>query len=542
MLTVLTVLSGIALFLYGMHILSQGMEQVAGGKLQHWLERATDRRLKAAGFGALATAVLQSSSLLMVTMIGLVNGGLMTITQTIGMMLGQEIGTTLTGQIIAFDVGYIRYIAFVAGFGMMQFGKKRSLQRYGQVLMGFGLIFTGMETMSGALRPLADVPQISGVLASMGRAPLLGVLAGAILTALVQSSSATTALTIALGASGLVTLPGAIGIILGANIGTCITGFIVSLGASNAARRVSIAQILINVIGVALFLPFIVPYSGLLQDTSASLARQIANAHTIFNVSVSALLFPFVKQIERLTALIVPDHARPGKEHVTRFVSDELRGVPSIAIGAGFRELEYMGDTALGMLEKSRDALLGLDAAKAAEVIHLERDLLDPLCDAIETFVNGVIAEDIDEAERQQCFRIKNVNVDLERVGDHAENLAEAAQDRINHGVLFSDDAVADLDAAYQHVRTTLGHALTALHSGDRDLAEQVRLMEDEMDRINLATRERHMARIQKGHCDPEASLLFVESLRNLERISDHADNLADAVLARPGSTAPFGH
>jgi phosphate:Na+ symporter len=520
LLTTLIIVGGQALFLVGMRMLSQGMEQLAGGKLQHWLERATDRRVKAAAFGAVATAALQSSTLLMITMIGLVNGGLMTLTQAIGMMLGQEIGTTITGQIIAFDIGFVRYVAIAVGYVLVEFGRKRSLQRYGTVLLGFGLMFTGMNMMMSALEPLAETPGVANWLAAMSQTPILAMLAGAALTALIRASSATTA------------LPGAIGIILGANVGTCVTGFIASLGTSVAARRVSIAQILINVIGVLIFLPLIAPYAQLLQGTASALPRQIANAHTVFNVAVSALLFPFVRQIERLTAVIVPERPGVAEERVTRFIDDGLRGVPAIAIGAGFHELDYMGQTALGMLEDSRAALLDLDMARANNVIRLERQVLDPLCDSIESFVNGVIAEDLAEEERQQCFRLKSVNVDLERVGDHTENLAEAAQDRINHHVLFSAAAIQDLNGAFAHVHATLSSALEALGSGDRALAERVRVMEDEMDRINLATRQRHMDRIQDGNCDPEASLLFVEALRNLERISDHADNLADSVLA----------
>jgi phosphate:Na+ symporter len=532
LLTTLIIVGGQALFLVGMRMLSQGMEQLAGGKLQHWLERATDRRVKAAAFGAVATAALQSSTLLMITMIGLVNGGLMTLTQAIGMMLGQEIGTTITGQIIAFDIGFVRYVAIAVGYVLVEFGRKRSLQRYGTVLLGFGLMFTGMNMMMSALEPLAETPGVANWLAAMSQTPILAMLAGAALTALIRASSATTALAIALGTADLITLPGAIGIILGANVGTCVTGFIASLGTSVAARRVSIAQILINVIGVLIFLPLIAPYAQLLQGTASALPRQIANAHTVFNVAVSALLFPFVRQIERLTAVIVPERPGVAEERVTRFIDDGLRGVPAIAIGAGFHELDYMGQTALGMLEDSRAALLDLDMARANNVIRLERQVLDPLCDSIESFVNGVIAEDLAEEERQQCFRLKSVNVDLERVGDHTENLAEAAQDRINHHVLFSAAAIQDLNGAFAHVHATLSSALEALGSGDRALAERVRVMEDEMDRINLATRQRHMDRIQDGNCDPEASLLFVEALRNLERISDHADNLADSVLA----------
>jgi len=217
----------------------------------------------------------------------------------------------------------------------------------------------------------------------------------------------------------------------------------------------------------------------------------------------------------------------------TRFGHADFRPGQAIAIGAGQRELNHMGAMALDMLAQSREALLDLDMEKAHEVVRLEREVLDPLCDSIEGFINSVIAEDLAEQERQQCFRTRNVNVAPERVGDHAENLAEAAQDRFNHGVPFSDLARQDLENAFDHVQATLSSVLQALIGDDRALAEQMRLMEDEMDRINLTSRERHMARIQDGDCDPEASLIFVEALRNLERISDHADNLADRVLDR---------
>ena len=533
MLTLLKVLGGLALFQYGVRVLSQGMEQLAGGKLQLWLDRATSRRLTGALFGIVATALLQSSSLLTVTMIGLANGGLMTLAQAIGVMLGQEIGTTITGQVIAFDIGPIRYLALAIGFMMAEFGKQRSMQRYGQVLLGFGVIFVGMEIMQGSLKPLAQNPLISSWLSGMGQSPLLGVLAGAVFTATIQSSTATTALVIALGASNLVTLPGAVGLIYGANIGTCITGYIASLRASVAGKRVSIAQILINVIGVLLFLPFIMPYAELLEKTAGALPRQIANAHTIFNLSVSAILFPFVRQIERVAAWVIPDRAAQAKPPVTHYINDHIRGVPSIAIMEAFRELGYMGGTALKMLDLSHDALLGQDLDKASQVLHLEREVVDPLCDAIERFVDSVISEDLDESERQKCFQIKNINVDLERVADHTENLAEAAQDRVYHEVAFTASAQADLDRAFAHVRETLEVALAAIQSGDREVALQACRLEDEMDRINLSARNNHLNRLQTQECDSEAGVLFIETLRNLERIGDHADNLAVSVLRK---------
>jgi len=533
MLTFLIVVGGLALFRFGVRLLSQGMEQLAGGKLQRWLDRATNRRLKAATFGAIATALLQSSSLLMVTMIGLINANLLTLEQSIGVMLGQEIGTTFTGQLIAFQVRDIRFVAIAVGLVMLEVGQDRKWESYGQILLGFGIIFTGMEMMAGALKPLAELPVAAEWLGRMGQTPLLGVLAGMIFTAAIQSSAATTGLVIAMGTSGVITLPGAIGLIYGANIGTCITGFYASLHASGPAKRASVAQILINVIGVLIFLPFITPYASLLEHTASSLPRQIANAHTYFNVAVSALIFPFVTPLRKLAERIVPEKIDTNKTVVTQFIDDRLRHVPSIAIREAARELERMGSTAFHMLGLSRQALLDQDMEAAKEVLRLERELADPLCDALERFVDDVIAGELDSNERKQCFQIKNVNVDLERVADHAENMAEAAQDRVEHSVPFSPEAVQDLCRTFDHAQKTLSVALEALRAGDRELALQTCRLEEGMDHVALSARQAHMERMRDGGCHPEAGVIFVETLRNLERIGDHADNLALTILRK---------
>ena len=533
MVTLLTVVGGIALFLYGIKTLSQGMEQLTGGKIQEWLDKATNRPIRGAAFGAVATAFLQSSGLLMVTMIGLLNARLLTLDQAINVMLGQEIGTTITGQIVAFDVGSIRFVAVAVGFLMLELNADRKWQRYGQILLGFGLMFVGRQFMSEAVKPLAEAPAVAGWLAQMGKTPLLGVLAGTVLTGILQSSTATTGLVITMGASGVISLPAAIGFIYGANIGSCITGFIASTNASAQARRASYAQITINVLGVLLFLPFITPYAWLLEHTSPSLARQIANAHTIFNVVTSVLLFPFTRQLARFTQVLVHDQLRLDAPKITQFIDDHLRSVPSIAIMEASKELERLGETALHMMALSYEAFATPDIVAAKEVVRLEREMSDPLCNAIEHFVDGVIAESLDSAERRRCFQIKNTNVDLERVADHAENMAEAAQDRIYHQVPFSEDAMADLARTFEHAQGTLKTALAAFGSSDPELARLACRQEDEMDRITLDTRQAHLRRVSAGACHPEADVLYVETLRNLERISDHADNIAISILRK---------
>jgi phosphate:Na+ symporter len=360
------------------------------------------------------------------------------------------------------------------------------------------------------------------------------VLAGALLTAIIQSSTATTSLVITMGASHVISLPAAIGFIYGANIGSCITGLLASMRSSAPARRASIAQITINVLGVLLFLPFITPYSGLLQRTSADLARQIANAHTIFNVLSSVILFPFIKPLARFTTLVVPEKHTAEKPKVAQFIDEYLLNVPSIAIMSATKELDRMGRTTLHMLELGERALTHQDGEAAAEIVRLERELCDPLCDAVEQFVNRVIAEaGIDTKERKRCFQLKNLNVDLERVADHAENLAEATQDRISHQVPFSAEAMEDLGRIFRHAHHSLQTSLEAFRGTDLELAKQACMLEDEMDRTALSVRQGHLNRVALGICHPEADVLFVETIRNLERISDHADNIAVSVLRK---------
>ena len=292
MFHILQVLGGLALFLFGVDKLSEGMEKLAGNQIQVWLDRLTNRPIKGALFGAVATALIQSSSLLMVTMIGLINANLMTLEQAVGVMMGQEIGTTLTAQIVAFKLGDFCFLFIALGFVLTEFVPKSDWRDYGEVILGFGVLFLGMNLMSDALKVVMQAPIVATWMAAMGKNVLAGVLAGTVATAIVQSSSAITGLVVAMGLSNTITLPAAISILLGANIGTCVTGFIASFRLSKASRRASIAQILINVVGVLLFIPFVSPFASLVSMTSTVLPRQIANAHTIFNIAVSVILLP----------------------------------------------------------------------------------------------------------------------------------------------------------------------------------------------------------------------------------------------------------
>ena len=530
MIGILLIIGGLALFMYGIRLLSAGMEKLAGDQIQKWLGRVTNGRLRSAGFGAVATAFLQSSGLLMVTMIGLINANLMTVQQSIGVMLGQEIGTTITAQIVAFDVGAFRLILVVLGYVFLEYFPHRDWKKYGEILMGLGVVFIGMSYMASALGYLVQIPIISDLLEVIGLYPFIGVIVGLVLTAITQSSTAVTSMAVAMGISQVITLEGAIGIILGANIGSCITGFIASIKLSRSARQASMAQILINVFGVLLFLPFIDQFADLVARTSPYLPRQIANAHTIFNVTVSAILFPFVKQIAQVSAWLTPPSRRPEKVKVTAFIDEMQFSVPAVALTEAARELTRIGDITAQMVYDSCSALTNQDTSHIKSVLIQEEELVDPVSKELGDFINDLMRADLSLAQQKRCFQLKSLLIDIERVGDMAEDIAEYALERIENKVVFSSPAIEELQDLWNHAHQTYSLAIQAFAEGNTDKARQVCRMESEFDRLYWQTRQSHIRRLEEGVCQPEADVIFTETLRNLERISDHADNLGVSV------------
>jgi phosphate:Na+ symporter len=533
------VLGGLALFLFGVRLLSGGLEKLAGHRLQEWLARMTDKALKGALFGAVATALIQSSSLLMVTMIGFINANLMTLEQAIGVMLGQEIGTTITAQIIAFKVGFLSYLFIALGMVLMEFISNRTWQRVGEAVLGFGVLFLGMQIMSGALKEVAYAPVVKEWLAIMGQRYLPGILAGAIATAIVQSSSAVTGLVVAMGISQVITLPGAIALILGANIGTCVTGFIASLRLSHASRRASIAQILINVLGVMMFLPFLDPFAALVERTSSYLPRQIANAHTLFNITVSAVLLPFVGSIARISERLVPAKAEEEKAVLTKYIDDQQYRFPDIALGAAIQELFRVGETTLEMIELSRRALLEEDAEAAQRVIEMEYELVNPLCARLESFLNELMRGDLTERQERRAVHVKELVSDIERVSDLTEDMVQIAMREGDLREVLGAGPIAELNGLFQQTHRVYTLALRAVRDQDREMAQLACSLENEMDRMYWQARENEDKRLGEGKISPRAAPIYMELLRGLERISDHADSIGFSVIRDTARWAP---
>jgi phosphate:Na+ symporter len=520
----------LALFLFGIRMLNSGMEKLTGSQIQKWLDRATSGRIKSALFGTFATALIHSSGLLMVTMIGLINANLMTVEQSISVMLGQEIGTTLTAQIVAFKIGNFNMIFVVLGVIIFEFFQHRDWEKYGEILFGIGIVFLGMTVMAGALEPLMEISWVANSMLTMGKYPLIAILAGLIMTSITQSSTAVTSMTVAMGMSNSITIEGAVGIILGANIGSCITGLIASLRLSRAARQASLAQITINVLGVLLFLPFIPQYANLVSHTASNLARQIANAHTIFNVTVSVILFPFVKQIAWVARRLTPTSDKDEKPKLTAYIDEMQYGVPSVALNEAARELVRLGEASAEMFEQSCQALIKKDETLAQQVLAREDEFIDPVYKAMNNYINMLMQGDLSVGQQNRCFQIKNLLIDIERVGDLSEDIAQFALERLQNDVVFSPQAIQDLEKLYQHVHNTYSLSIQAFRDGDTTLARKVCRLEHDFDHLYSQTRQLHIERLEAGICSPEANVIFTEMLRNLERISDHADNLGVSV------------
>ncbi len=517
------------MFLYGLHVLSDALKRAAGGRMRSLLERLTGRPWRGVIVGAVTSGVLQSSSMTMVLLIGLINAGVLTLSQGIGVMLGSEIGTTFTAQIIAFKIGQYYLPVIAVGFLLSAVGRNRRFHDVGRIILGFGLLFLGMDILSSGLRGLADTPFVLQLLESCGANVLLGVAVGAIVTAVIQSSSAMTAMVIAMGSAGVITLPAAIALVLGANIGTTITAQIASIGSSLSSRRLAIGQLAVNVLGVGVFIPWIPAYARLVEGTAGTLVRQIANAHTIFNVAVTILRVPAVPALVWLAKRLVRgrDNAVPAKQTE---LSRELLQTPVMAINHAGQAIMAMAETVMRMIESSRMAFLKADLDAVQDTFELE-DSVDRFFHDLDSYLDRVDAHGLSDADTRRLHVLRHAVHDLERIGDHAVNIAERGRVRARHVVELSYEARSEVSTLFDRVEEMLEQVLAGLREEDRTLVEAAAGMEKEIDRLEEVYKERHIGRIEAGVCDPEMGVLFVEAVRNLERIGDHAMNIAGDVL-----------
>ena len=530
--SILELFGGLAIFVYGVHVLSEGLEKVAGGQLLSMLDKSLNHPLKQGLFGTVATALMQSSGLLMVTMIGLINANLLTLKQAIGIMLGQEIGTTITGQMVSLQVKGFNLAFLIIGFFLMFFSKNRKLRMVGQPFFGFGIVFVGMSMMSAAGAVVSKTDFFQQTVVTLSQHILIGVLVGAVFTAAIQSSTAMTGLVIAMGKSESITLSVAIAIILGANIGSCIMGWLAAMQSGTSAKRASYSQIFINISGVLIFLPFIRPFTQVVSLTSDVLARQIANAHTIFNVIVSVLMLPFVNILANFIERVIQptEEEEKARKARTRFIDPRLVNMPMMAVKLAKEEVLRMGWITHEMVAKAGEAMQGKDGDASKWVLKHEKDV-DEICHILEDFLASIPGDKLNPEDQDTLEDLKHMITDIERVGDHANNLAEFARKLDHKKVVISKTGCKELRTLFKKVLQNYRITLKALKTGDEKKVNRIMTLEEEIDSLEREYKLNHIDRLKKKICNPEADTIFVESLRNLERISDHSYNISLTIL-----------
>lgn len=543
-------LGGLALFLYGMHVMGEGLEKLSGGRLEHILEKMTDTPLKGVLLGAVVTAVIQSSSATTVMAVGFVNSGMMTLTQSIGIIMGANIGTTVTAWLLSLAgiegsnvfISLLKPSSFspvVAAIGviLLMFTKKQKNKDVGTILIGFAVLMFGMQTMSDAVKPLADVPEFGNILIKFSN-PLLGLAAGLLLTAVIQSSSASVGILQALSVTGSVSIASSIPIILGQNIGACSATLISSTGANKNAKRVAIVHLYFNLIGAAVFLGgyyLLTLFFDFSFAKSAIDASGIATIHTCFNLITTILLFPFSKQLVKLASITLRDKEKtPAAETDSKpviILDERFLNTPSFAVERCREATVDMAKLSHKAITDALDAMENYSQDKIDGVVKNE-DKLDEYEDKLGSYLVKLSSKALSEGDSRQISKLLHSIGDFERIGDHALNISDSAKEMHKKGIKFSDEALAELEVIVGALREIVSMAIQSFENADPQLAANVEPLEQVIDDLKDELKERHINRLQKGLCTIELGFILSDVLSNIERISDHCSNIAVCVIS----------
>ena len=528
------IMGGLGLFLYGMNLMGDGLQKSAGSKLKRIIELLTSNVIMGVLVGMVVTMVIQSSSATTVMVVGFVNAGIMSLTQAIGVIMGANIGTTITAQLVSLDVDFLAPVALGIGIVIYMFSNKPKHKNIAEILIGFGILFTGMDFMKEAVKPLAGYQGFTDMLLSFGHHPILGVLMGFAITAIVQSSSASMGMLIALASQGLIPITAALPILYGENIGTCVTSLISSIGASRNARRAAIMHLTFNVLGSMIFMFIlskpIVAIVTAIDPTDA--ARQIANAHTLFNILNVIVLLPFNKLIVKLALKLVPEtKSEQDNDKVVKYIDDRMIETPSIALANIVKETLRMGEKSKESLNAAMDGIV--DKSKEKIELSFKREkLINELQKSILNYLLKLSKASLNEDSRETVDALFNTVNDIERIGDHAENIAELAKDIVDLEISFSDVGIGELKDMYNKVVSTYTYALEAMRTSNVELACKVIKMEEQVDMMEKSCRANHMNRLNSSSCSIESGVIYLDIISNLERVSDHAVNIAQQVIA----------
>ena len=539
---VIPFIGGLAMFIYGMNIMADGLQHAAGSKMKKILEVLTQNKLMGIALGALVTAIIQSSSATTVMVVGFVNAGLMNLTQAISVIMGANIGTTITGWLVSagewakmFSPSTLAPIAVMVGVIITLVGKRQQSKDVAGIIIGFGILFIGMNTMSDAVYPLRESEVFKTAFISMGSNPFLGILVGAGVTAIIQSSSASQGILLSLASAGLVPTNAAVFIIMGQNIGTCVTAILSSVGASKNAKCVGTMHLTFNIAGTVIF-SILAMFLFARLDPSYGEGiinmTQISFIHTVFNVGTTIILMPFSGYIIKFAMKVNGLKAVETKSDEAELVHLDKRmmSTPSVAVEGAKLETIRMGRIARENLSLALSTLSDHDEEKMADVKQREF-VIDKLCDNISKYLIDLCMLHLSDKDNEMVTSLLNTVSDMERVGDHAENIVELAEEMKQEGISFSDTALEELN---EMSTTTLGaydNAVKALELDDITYAVKTSFLEDQVDAMEKKLRAGHIERLSNAECSVNAGIHFIDLLGNLERVSDHAMNIAQVVL-----------
>ncbi|WP_195269069.1 Na/Pi cotransporter family protein [Eubacterium sp. 1001713B170207_170306_E7] len=535
---VLGLLGGLALFLYGMQMMSSGLEAAAGNRMKQILERLTSNRFLGVAVGAAITAVIQSSSATTVMVVGFVNSGMMTLIQAVWIIMGANVGTTITGQLIALDVGALAPLFAFCGVALVVFTKKVKLHHWGLIVAGLGILFIGMDMMSAAMMPLRDSPAFVSLMTRFSN-PALGILAGAVFTAAIQSSSASVGILQALAVSGVIGLPSAVYVLFGQNIGTCITAVLASIGTSRNAKRTTVIHLLFNVIGTTVFtvICILTPLTAFVQSLSpANPAAQIANMHTLFNLATTLMLLPFGTLLAKAAVRILPE--RPSEKSGGRQLLyikpveaslEYQMGTSAIIVNGVWRELRRMAEMVNENLEQGFQGVLE-KSSRYTEAVAESEAYVNYLNTEISRYISHVITYELNEEDGILVSAFFKICGSLERIGDHAVNISEQARLLEQKQIAFSDEAQEEIQSLRQ-VSIGVLDSLSRLEAITEKRLAEIADYEQEMDDLTLEYQRNQMARMKKGCCSDEACVIYSEILMDIESIGDHILSIGEVLV-----------
>lgn len=525
---ILGVIGGLGLFIYGMFLLSDSLRKLSLSLLKVILEKLTSNRVRSALAGFLVTGAIQSSSATSVILIGFLNSGIISLTGALAIMIGANVGTTVTAQLIAFKFTVIAPLLVFIGAVVFVFAKKDKNKHKGLAILGFGLLFLGLSLMSHAVKPLADNRALKDLFITFGSQPLYGIMAGLIVTAILQSSSTTTGMIIAFAMAGLLDLPSSIYLIFGTNIGTCITAVIASIGGNLSSKRLALGNAFFNIFGTLIALPFVPLFLTYVPMMSSDVPRQIANTHTIFNLVNLIIFLPLVQVLVTLTSRLIPGDDYIKKE--VRYLDKNLLVTPNLAIGAVLKELTVMLTICQDMLEKARKCIISYNH-KLRNEISFDEESVDEMQKNITNYIVDITKSELTDKERRLIPAILHSVNDLEKVGDYCEGIVILAQRMFEENLDFSMPAQIELEKLFEKTRTLMRHTMKALEHDDHNAANITLNIDREIDELITQYRMNHVDRLEEGKCIRESGLVYSDVLTDIERLNDHLCNITKGIL-----------